>query len=72
MQEKGNLQYSMTDCLNTAYSIFFLKDPSVVYYRREYPNQSDSLNCVYGIGKMPDDTAMRETLDGLRPFHLQE
>lgn len=72
MQEKGNLQYSMTDCLSTAYSMFSLKDPSVAFFRREYPNRVDNLKRVYGIEKVPGDTAMRETIDGLEPSYLQE
>lgn len=72
MQEKGNLRYSMTDCLSTAYSMFSLKDPSVAYYRKEYPNRFANLKRVYGIEKVPGDTAMRETLDALEPHYLQE
>jgi hypothetical protein len=72
MQEKGNIQYRMGDCLTTAYSIFSLKDPTVAIYRKEYPNRKDNLKRVYGIEKIPGDTAMRETLDGLEYANLQE
>jgi ribosomal protein S8 len=71
-QESGNLQYSMADCLSTAYSMFSLKDPTVACYRKEYPNRADNLRRVYGIEKVPGDTAMRETLDGLDYEHLRE
>jgi hypothetical protein len=71
-QKKGNIQYSMADCLSTAYSMFSLKDPTIACYRKEYPNRADNLRRVYGIEKVPGDTAMRETLDGLSYEHLQE
>jgi hypothetical protein len=71
-QKKGNIQYSMADCLSTAYSMFSLKDPTIACYRKEYPNRADNLRRVYGIEKVPGDTAMRETLDGLSYEYLQE
>jgi hypothetical protein len=52
--------------------MFSLKDPSVAFYRREYPNRIDNLKRVYGIEKVPGNTAMREILDGLESYHLQE
>lgn len=72
MQKKGNIQYTMGDCLSTAYSMFSLKDATVAFYRKEYPNRKENLERVYGIKKVPGDTAMRETLDGLEYTHLQE
>lgn len=70
--KKGNIQYSMEDCLSTAYSMFSLKDPTVAAYREAYPNRKENLKRVYGIENVPGDTSMRETLDGLDYTHLQE
>jgi Na+-transporting methylmalonyl-CoA/oxaloacetate decarboxylase gamma subunit len=70
--EKGNIQYSMEDCLSTAHSMFSLKDPTVAAYREAYPNRKENLKRVYGIERVPGDTSMRETLDGLDYNHLQD
>jgi hypothetical protein len=70
--EKGNIQYSMEDCLSTAYSMFSLKDPTVAAYREAYPNREENLKRIYGIERVPKETSMRETLDGLDYNHLQE
>jgi hypothetical protein len=40
--EKGNLQYSLIDCLSMAYSMFVLKDASLAVYRNEYPNRAEN------------------------------
>lgn len=70
--EKGNLQYSLTDCLSMAYSMFVLKDPSLAVYRNEYPNRSANLSRVFGLESIPGDTSMRETLDGVDYTHLED
>ena len=69
---KGNLQYSLTDCLSMAYSMFALKDPSLAVYRKEYPNRAENLSRVFGLASIPSDTAMRETLDGIEYTHLED
>lgn len=70
--EKGNIKYSLQDCLMTAYSMFSLKDPSVAVYRKEYPNRSENLKRVYGLEEVPKDTAMRETIDGVEYTHFED
>ena len=70
--EKGNLKYSLTDCLSMAYSIFALKDPSLSVYKEEYPNRAENLSRVFGLESIPGDTAMRETLDGIDYTHLED
>jgi hypothetical protein len=69
---KGNIQYSLVDCLTMAYSMFVLKDPSLAVYRTEYPNRAANLKRVFGLESIPKDTAMRETLDGVDYTHLED
>lgn len=69
---KGNLRYSLKSCLGMAYSMFMLKDPSLAYYQHEYPNRAENIKRVFGLEDIPQDTAMRETLDGVDYTHLED
>lgn len=68
---KHNVTHSLSDLLSAAFAIFSLKDPSLLAFREQFPYRSDNLKRVYGIEKIPGDTALREGLDGVSPSSLQ-
>jgi len=59
----------LRDALLSAFAMFSLKDPSLLAFdeRRSDAN----LKALFGIGKIPSDTQMREILDPLDPEHLR-
>lgn len=59
----------LVDALMSAFAMFSLKDPSLLAFdeRRHERN----LHNLYGIGRVPSDTQMREILDPLDPEQLR-
>ena len=59
----------LADALMSAFAMFSLKDPSLLAFqdRRNDPN----LKALFGIGRIPSDTQMREILDPVDPEHLR-
>lgn len=68
---KYNFTYSLEDLLSAGFAIFSLKDPSLLAFRQQFPMRSDNLKRIYGIEDIPEDTALREGLDGIDPALLQ-
>jgi hypothetical protein len=68
---KYNSTYSLGDLLSAGFAIFSLKDPSLLAFRQQFPLRSENLKRIYGIEQIPEDTALREGLDGVEPIALQ-
>lgn len=68
---KYNSTYSLGDLLSAGFAIFSLKDPSLLAFRQQFPLRSENLKRIYGIEQIPEDTALREGLDGVEPLVLQ-
>lgn len=68
---KYNSTYSLGDLLSAGFAIFSLKDPSLLAFRQQFPLRSENLKRIYGIEQIPEDTALREGLDGVNPIALQ-
>ena len=66
---QGDPDISLTDALMSAFAMFSLKCPSLLAFDKE--RTEDNLQRVYGIGRVPCDTSMREILDPLKPEHLR-
>ena len=67
-----NSTYSLEDLLSAGFAVFSLKDPSLLAFRQQFPRRSENLKRIYGIEHIPEDTALREGLDGIDPAHLQK
>lgn len=65
-------QYSLRENLMTAFSMFHLKDDSLLSYRKEYDERQSNLERIYGIKNLPKDTALRGCLDKINPIKLLE
>ena len=66
---KGDAEISLSDALMSAFALFSLKSPSLLAFDKE--RTEDNLQRVYGIGRVPCDTSMRELLDPVEPEYLR-
>ena len=66
---KGDAEIPMGDALMSAFAMFSLKSPSLLAFDKE--RTEGNLQRVYGIGRVPCDTSMREILDPVEPEHLR-
>src|SRR3989475_12857517 len=60
---------TLTDALMSAFAMFSLKSPSLLAFDKE--RAEGNLQRVYGIERVPCDTAMRELLDPVEPESLR-
>ena len=67
-----NTSYKLGDILSISFAIFSLKDPSLTFFREQYPVREENLRRIYGIESLPGDTALRESLDEVKPSELQD
>ena len=65
----GDSEIALGDALMSAFALFSLKAPSLLAFDKE--RSEDNLQRVYGIGRVPCDTSMRERLDPVDPAHLR-
>jgi hypothetical protein len=66
---KGDAEIPLHDALMSAFAMFSLKSPSLLAFDKV--RAEDNLQSIYGIGRVPCDTAMREILDPVEPEHLR-
>lgn len=66
---KGDAKIPLHDALMSAFAMFSLKAPSLLAFDKE--RTEANLQRVYGMGRVPCDTSMRETLDPVQPEHLR-
>ena len=67
-----NARYTISDCLKGAFAMFGLKDPSLLMFRKNYEQRRENLQRIYGVNKIPEDSALREAIDEISPgkFHI--
>src|SRR5215469_3202847 len=65
----GDPDISLTDALMSAFALFSLKSPSLLAFDKE--RTEGNLHRVYGIERVPCDTAMRAILDPVEPESLR-
>ena len=65
----GTPDISLMDALMSAFAMFSLKSPSLLAFDQE--RTEGNLQRVYGIARVPCDTAMREILDPVEPESLR-
>jgi len=65
----GTPDISLTDALMSAFALFSLKSPSLLAFDQE--RTAGNLQRVYGMKRVPCDTAMREILDPVKPTYLR-
>jgi hypothetical protein len=65
-----NCTFSLTDTLMGSFSMFHLKDPSLLAFREQFAYRSENLKQVYGLEEIPEDSGLRKCLDGVDPALL--
>lgn len=67
------LDYSLSDCLMSAYAMMFLQDPSLLAFQRrlQESRNANNLKTIFHIGAIPSDTQLRETLDEVDPTGIE-
>ena len=68
---KGNVEIKLADVLMSGFAVFSIKDPSLLVFDERRQRGPHNLMTIYGIGKIPCDTSMREILDGVDPNDLR-
>ncbi|MCP3679194.1 MAG: transposase, partial [Gammaproteobacteria bacterium] len=66
-----DVKISLTDALMSAFAMFSLKDPSLLFFEKRRREGNHNLNTIYGIGNIPSDTRMREVLDEVFPKYIR-
>src|SRR5206468_538013 len=66
---KGDPEITLGDALMSAFAMFSLKSPSLLAFDKV--RAEDNLQSIYGIGRVPCDTSMREILDPVEPEHVR-
>jgi hypothetical protein len=66
---QGTPDIPLADVLMSAFAMFSLKAPSLLAFDKE--RTEDNLQRIYGIERVPCDTAMREILDPVEPELLR-
>lgn len=69
---RQNYSYELSNMLSLAFAMFHLKDSSLSSFRNEFDVRAENLLRVYGVDKLPGDTAIREALDQVNPTDLHQ
>ena len=64
-----NVEIPLADALASALAMFSLKDPSLLAF--DARRNDENMKALFGIGRIPSDTSMREILDGVEPECLR-
>ena len=67
----GKTDIVLADALMSAFAVFSLKDPSLLAFDERRREDAGNLKNIFGIGRAPSDSAMREILDPLDPTRLR-
>jgi hypothetical protein len=64
-RQAGKRQYSLTDAYISAFSMFYLQDPSLLEFQRRFQEQiqKNNLATVFGVKEIPSDTQLRWIID---------
>ena len=66
-----NCTYELQDTLMAGFSMFHLKDPSLLAYRESMPYRTENLRQIYELDEIPSDSGLRNCLDGVAPDSLK-
>lgn len=69
---RSNAHYSLNDILRGAFAMFSLKSPSLLIFRHDLACEvrRHNLQQIYGVEQLPEDTALRQAIDGINPAQL--
>lgn len=67
-----NRKFSLKNVLLSGFTLFSLKDSSLLSYVDQYPTRKANLKSVFGITQCPSDSGFRTILDEVEPTSLQK
>lgn len=67
----GRVTHTLVDTLMAGFSMFSLKDPSLLAFDGRRLDDPENLKTIYGMRTIPCDTSMREILDPVHPDDLR-
>jgi hypothetical protein len=67
-----NHKFSLKNVLLSGFTLFSLKDSSLLSYVNQYPTRKANLKSVFGITQCPSDSGFRTILDEVEPTSLQK
>lgn len=65
-----NPDISLADALMSGFAVFALKDPSLLAFDERREDPASNLHTVFGIGRVPSDSQLRQILDEVEPSSL--
>jgi len=68
-RNKSDCNYSMADAVMSAFALFALKDPSLLFFQER--RNDENMKSLFRILNIPSDTQMRAILDPLEPDLLR-
>lgn len=68
---RNNISISLTDGLMSGFSIFSMKEKSLLDFEKNQAKHGTNLKNVYGIKRVPTDTHLREMLDSIDPESIR-
>jgi len=68
----ANCSHKLLDVLGSAFAMFSLKSPSLLAFESRSKEEEGNLHRIFQLSKIPSDTQMRRTLDGVCPSHLRK
>ena len=69
--QRGERTTAVADALMSGFSLFALKDPSLLAFDQRRKQDEHNFQFVFHIGEVPCDTQMREILDPIDPEQLR-
>lgn len=71
-RQEGKVDYPLHDCLMSGFAMMCFQDPSLLAFQQRMQDsiQANNLNTIFHVGAIPQDTQMREVLDGIPPQAL--
>ncbi len=66
-RQPGKVDYRLHDCVMSALAMMFFQDPSLLSFRNRMadPLQFANLKALFAVSAIPQDTALRESLDAV-------
>ena len=66
-RQQAKVDYSVHDCLMSAFAMMFFQDPSMLAFQRrlEETAQNNNLKAIFQVSSIPKDSQLRDVLDGL-------
>lgn len=64
-RQQSKVTHSLADSYVSAFSVFFLQDPSLLEHQRRFQQQAqrNNVSALFDVGDIPSDTQLRDLLD---------